>query len=428
MILTHNFKIMKFRINFEKIIDYIKIALVILLVTIEVAACVRAASSYMSMRLPWRIAVIISLIVCCIALTALECISMYAVKRFNVKMVIFGFDCALLLAVCIMTGNSLLSTLYCIVLTEYYMTLERFKDKTVLFICGCVLFVISFVIGWVFLHPDASLYNSIIEIFSGALFGLIALAVDYVVVIFLYSFYKTNRELTQALKQADESRAELKEAYELLAHTRVYEERNRIAKDIHDNAGHSMTAVIMQTEAAKLIIDTDPAEAKNRIISANIQAKNALEQMRESVHLLAGRNNMRSLKEELEDIIMQTFDGTDVKARYDIDDVNPEPELYRFICNSVKECLANGIRHGKATAFYIELKRDGEMLTLLVSDNGTGSGEIKEGFGLRGIREKAEGTGGACSFRREDGEGFEVEIKLPYKPYEEVTDDKNTSC
>lgn len=404
------------KFNFNKIIDTVKITLIILLVVIEIVACAQAAGSYMRTDLPQRIAVFAGLGVCCFALVILESVCMFSVKRFWVRMVFFGFECALLLAVCVMTGNSLLSTLYCIVLTECYMTAEKLSDKAILFGVGCVLFIVSFVLGWVFMHPDASLFNSVVEIFSGALFGLVALAADFVVTQFLLVFYRTNTELRAALKEADESRAELKEAYEQLARTGVYEERNRIAKDIHDNAGHSMTAVIMQTEAAKLLIDTDPAEAKNRIVSANIQAKNALEQMRESVHLLAGREEVRPLKGELEGIIVQTFDGTDVKARYDLCDAQPDAECCRFFTNSMKEFLANGIRHGKATAFYIELKAENGFLTLLVSDNGAGcGGAAQEGFGLRGIREKAEKLGGSCSFSGEQGEGFEAVIALPFK-------------
>lgn len=411
---------MKIRINVDKIADYIKVALLVLLIVIEVVACVQAAGSYMKMQLPWRITIIASLALCCVALVVLEAVSMYTVKRFSVKMVFFGFECALLLAICMMTGNSLLSTLYCIVLTECYMTVDKFTDKVILFGVSCGLFFVSFIVGWFFLHPDASLFASIMEIFSGVFFGLIAMLIDFIVVQFLVSFYRKNAELSQALKEADESRAELKEAYEQLARTRVYEERNRIAKDIHDNAGHSMTAVIMQTEAAKLLVDTDPAEAKNRIISANIQAKNALEQMRDSVHLLAGRGMDRSLKEELEEIVLQTFDGTDVKARYDIADVQPAEDVRRFLCNTVKECLVNGIRHGKATAFYIELKEAFGQLTLFVSDNGSGcGGAVKEGFGLKGIREKTERMGGVCRFGSEDGEGFETEITLPFQTAEE---------
>lgn len=407
---------MKQRINFDKILDYIKITLIVLLAVIEVVACVQAAGSYMAMQLPWRIVVIASLSLCCVALVILESVSIFSVKRFSVKMVLFAFACLLLLAICIMTGNSLLSTLYCIVLTECYMTVDRFRDKCILFGVGCVLFVVSFGVGWVIIHPAATLFNSVVEIFSGALFGLLALAVDFVVVQFLYSFYKTNTELRAALQAADESRAELKEAYEQLARTRVYEERNRIAKDIHDNAGHSMTAVIMQTEAAKLCMDSDPEEAKRRILSANMQAKNALEQMRECVHLLAGRDNVRPLKAEIEEIIVQTFDGTDVKARYDIADIQPSAELCRFLTNSVKECIANGIRHGRATAFYIELKEEEGALTLLVSDNGEGcGGKVEEGFGLRGMREKTESLGGSCSFESEEGDGFEVRLTLPIR-------------
>ena len=138
--------------------------------------------------------------------------------------------------------------------------------------------------------------------------------------------------------------------------------------------------------------------------------------MRESVHLLAGRDKVRSLKEEIEEVIAQTIDGTDVKARYSLDDVQTDDEVYRFIVNSLKELLSNGIRHGKATAFYVELKERDNEICLLVSDNGAGvKGEIQEGFGLRGIREKAEKLGGKLRLSSEEGEGFEIEITLSRK-------------
>ena len=76
--------------------------------------------------------------------------------------------------------------------------------------------------------------------------------------------------------------------------------------------------------------------------------------------------------------------------------------------------MSNGIRHGAATAFYVELKNDGGDLKLLVSDNGCGvNGEICEGFGLRGLREKAEALGGSFSVSSEENEGFEACIILP---------------
>ena len=64
--------------------------------------------------------------------------------------------------------------------------------------------------------------------------------------------------------------------------------------------------------------------------------------------------------------------------------------------------------------FYIELKKSLSGLHLLISDNGRGvEGSVKEGFGLRSMREKAEALGGRCDFSSEPGEGFEVDITLP---------------
>lgn len=395
----------------ENLIYYIKIVLIVLLITIELVVCAQAAGDFLDTSKWYNL---LTVALCCSALAVVEGVDTFVVKKFNAKMACYGVDSALLLVICIFMGNSFLSVLYCVVLTQMYISIERFRDKAVLFGVSCGLYTISFIVGWVLSHPDASQYSYALEIISGSLFGLLAIALDFVIVLFLLSFYKTNRELSAALKEADESKAQLKEMYEKLSETAVYEERNRIAKDIHDNAGHSMTTVIMQTEAAKLLMDKDPEEAKSRIISANIQARNALEQMRESVHLLAGRRINRSLKEEVQEIIAQTIDGTDIKVRYDLDEVQPSEEGYRFICNSVKECLANGIRHGRATAFYIELKDEGGKITLYISDNGGGAeGEIVPGFGLKSIRAKAEALGGGCEFFSEKGEGFEVNITLP---------------
>ncbi len=399
---------MRLKLEQKNVIEYLKVALIVLLVSIEIVVCAQAYT------LIENLSGFVSLIVCSVALAVIETVNTFVIKNFVSKMVFFGLDSALLLTICILTGNTFLSTLYCIVLTGCFITVDKFRDRTILFGVSCVLFSASIIAGWAIRHVGAPVYSSIVEILSGMFFGLVAMTADYIIAQFLLKFYKTNRELRVALKEAAESQARLEDAYEQLTRVKVYEERNRIAKDIHDNAGHSMTTVIMQTEAAKLLIDDNPQEAKTRIISANIQARNALEQMRESVHLLAGRTSVRSVREEMEEIIAQTIDGTDIKARSDLSDVTPTYEQYRYLCNSLKELLSNGVRHGKATAFYVELKESLNGLTLLVSDNGLGvGGDICEGFGLRGMHEKAEALGGSCVFKSEEGEGFEAEITLP---------------
>ncbi|MDE7181787.1 MAG: sensor histidine kinase [Clostridia bacterium] len=407
----------KLNINDRLFTKYFKLILMGVLLVTEILVCAQYATQYMTAGGTGEL---IAVVACCATLTGLEIINSFAVKKFALKIVFYTLDTGLLLALCALTGNTYLPMLYCIILTQFYVSVDEIKLKTGLFVVSCALYIVSFVSGWVVINNGASLYESIVQILGDCFIGIFILVVHFIICTFILKFYAQYVQLKLALKEADENKAQLKDVYEQLSHTAVFEERNRIAKDIHDNAGHSMTTVIMQTEAAKLLIDTDPDEAKKRIISANMQAKNALEQMRESVHLLAGRNSSISLKTAIEEIIAQTIDGTELKIRCDLEDVRVGEEEYRFLCNSVKECLANGIRHGGATAFYIEMKNVLSNITLLISDNGCGvKGEPKYGFGLKGIVEKAEALGGSCEISGEAGEGFEVEITLPYRKIKE---------
>ena len=196
------------------------------------------------------------------------------------------------------------------------------------------------------------------------------------------------------------------------------EERQRIAKDIHDTAGHSITTVIMQTEAAKIAVDNNPEEAKKRITAANLQAKHALEELRESVHLLSGASKEVSLKERLESVVNESMDGTDIAIRYDVDEITIGDVKARLILNTLKEGISNGLRHGSATAFYFELKEKDERVEFLLSDNGAGmdAGQLKEGFGLSGMHRRAESLGGNVWFETEPDEGFEIHMTLPSDP------------
>ena len=392
-------------ISIERVRKWLGAAVAVALAVMEIVICVQ----YM----PETNAVFtyIVLALCCVMLDALVVLNFYVFKPLKVKFVAYGVQFFFLLLISAITANDFCVVLYCLANTEFYMSSENLKLNFIIFGVSVGVFVASFVIGWVRVYDGESTYNAVVQILGGCLFGMLILMIHFFITYGLVRFYRTSKRLSAALAEADASKAALEEAYKQLSRTAVYEERNRIAKDIHDNAGHSITTVIMQTEAAKLLIESDPEEAKKRIISANIQAKNALDQMRSSVHLLAGRAAETSLKDGIEEIVAQTVDSTDLKIRCDVQDVNLEEERARFLFNCVKECIANGIRHGGATAFYIEARlRSGEV-SLLVSDNGRGPrGEIKEGYGLKSMREKAEQFGGTMRISGEPDEGCEVSV------------------
>ncbi len=405
------------------ITKFIGIVAVALLIVMEVVIILQVNKAN---RPTGRVAVLVTLGACSLVLDALCLVAIYAAKQIKVKIVIYCLQYALLFVFCLYSSNIYLSVLFCIVLTEVYAGLEKFRDDLILFLVSFVLYVVSFIVGRFYTNPETlQTPVDVVDIVSDVFVGLIIMTAHFVIANFLLVFYRNHKKLTKALKETEESRAELKDVYEQLSRSAVYEERNRIAGDIHDHAGHSMTVVIMQTEAAKQLIDTNPEEAKKAIISANLQAKNALEQMRESVHLLAGRKDGYSLKDAIEETVGQTMDGTDIKIRTDLDDPDVTEDEFRLLDNGVKEALSNGMRHGGATAFYIELKQTGGEIELLVSDNGTGLGtEFKEGFGLRGMREKAEALGGRLSVSGEEGDGCELMLVIPKK--KEETNDQST--
>ena len=274
------------------------------------------------------------------------------------------------------------------------------------------VYVVTFGASNWFLYGESV---SVLPLLSQCFNDLLILVIHFVFVNLAVRFYRQYVRLGKALKALDQSKAELQKAYDDLAEVTLLEERQRIAKDIHDTAGHSMTTVIMQTEAAKLIIDKNPEEAKSRIIAANLQAKHALEELRESVHLLSGISGKQTLKDALQGIINESMDGTGIRIRSDIDDAAVSDAKYRFLCNTLKEGISNGLRHGGATAFWFELKQTGKKLEFLLSDNGSGVeiNKLKEGFGLTGMSSRAESLGGDVWFVSEPDEGFEIHLTLP---------------
>ncbi|MGN0807502.1 MAG: sensor histidine kinase [Candidatus Coproplasma sp.] len=403
--------------NFTKVLHAL---LLVLLLTFAVVVFVQ----YLNVIPKPNTGLVITLAVCLVALIVLCVIEVYGAITFGGRVAIYVLDLILLLVINAITGSVFLSALYCVILTQIYLNLDVLRNKVIVFAVSCVGFTTTCVIGWLISHQWVLVSGEIVNLVSGSFVGVIVIVVHFIVTNFIIGFYNTNIKLRAALKASDERKAELESVYKELSETAVFQERNRIARDIHDNAGHSMTAVIMQTEAAKLLIDTNPEEAKAKIISANIQAKNALEQMRESVHLLAGRNGVQPVRQEIAEVLAQTMDGTDVTVRSDISDVELSWEKRHFILNSLKECLANGIRHGGATAFYVEFGQDGENVFLTVTDNGCGlPADFKEGFGLKGIREKATAYGGKLVVESDPDDGCEVKIIIHNEDTKEFGND-----
>ncbi len=361
----------------------------------------------------------------CTLLAAENAVKIWGLHAFRDKIACYVLDIVLLTVLTVFTDGTLISTLYIVILSEFYLGQKSIASNIAMCVASIVLFLVAFAVSGA-LKGESVHVSSLI---AGAFNDLLLLVLHFLGFNLAIQIWRKNRELADTLGELgesnkklqaaygelEESNKKLQAAYRELHEVTALEERQRIAKDIHDTAGHSITTIIMQTEAAKLVIDSDPEDAKRKIAAANLQARNALEELRESVHLLSGATQELSLRDALLSIVHESTDGTGIVIRTDIDDIALCEAKRRFLCNTLKEGISNGLRHGNATAFYFELKERGDKIAFLLSDNGKGmdSSLLRKGFGLNGICARAEALGGSVLCETEPDEGFELRIDLP---------------
>ena len=405
-------KILKKYISEKNIIQglrYIILALLVFLCgVIAVASFERGAGLPVILTLASAAALVFSMVM-----------KIFVMRTFLRKIAWYVIDSLLLLVftvfsswgISLVFGSSYIFLVYMLVLSEYYLSAPSLRDCAIMFAVNLAAYTVVYIINAVVRNE----FGSAFLISSQYFLVLIVLVLHFIMFNFAMTVSRKNKQIEENLRELEESRNELLRAYEKVEEATVIEERNRIAKEIHDTAGHSLTTVIMQTEAARLAMEKDPARARHCIDAANLQAKNCLEELRLSVHLLSGRRENVTLKEYLEGILDETAEGTSFTVRSKIDDVEMTDEAERFISNTLREGISNGIRHGGSTAFFFELKDMGNYVELLLSDNGAGAdmSKFKEGFGLSGMRAKAEALGGMINFSSEPGEGFEIRLSLP---------------
>ena len=396
--------------NQERFASFCKWLIFITLIGVEVLMLLQCLGEYLPQGEWTRLIVVI---IVEFVLTLCEGLRLFVVKKRSIgNVILYTVNALAIFAFMLIAEASIVIIAYMLFLTEFYIDASEPKIS-VYWICFSIpCYIVIYMIRLFLLNNTVLPLPQVIAQSVGSIFGLV---VHFLIVQIGLAFYRQFLRLDKALNELDESKKELEKAYEVVAEVTALEERQRIAKDIHDTAGHSLTTVIMQTEAAKRILDSNPAEAKHKIVAANLQARHALEELRESVHLLSGREQMPTLKQALMDIIHDSTDGTGIIIRSEIEDMDTSEAKHRFLCNTLKEGISNGLRHGGATAFWFELKMEDGEIVFVLSDNGKGveMNALKEGFGLTTMRERAMSLGGRVDLTAELNEGFEIRMCLP---------------
>ncbi len=179
-------------------------------------------------------------------------------------------------------------------------------------------------------------------------------------------------------------------------------ERERVARDVHDVLGHSLTALSVKAELAARLVDLDPARAREELESIQATARQALAEVRATVGGLRAGN----LEAELAAAPRVLADaGITTTVRGGVADTDPRHRA--LLAWVLRESVTNVVRHARAGAVVIELGPHG----ITVTDDGAGCSGA-EGNGLRGMRERVSGAGGTLSVAPATP-GTRVEVGLP---------------
>ena len=232
-------------------------------------------------------------------------------------------------------------------------------------------------------------------------------------------FRQEEIELTRALAHQATLAIQLTRLSVQSRQSAVTAERNRMARDIHDTLAQGFTGVIVQLEAVEEAMSRNQAvKASGHLDRAGELARESLREARRSVQALRPQAlEEKQLSEALKDLIEKMTSGTTVQAEFTLQGEQQKlpPEWETNLLRIGQEVLTNVLRHARASEFNVLLVFDSREIRLDLRDNGCGFDPQRrhEGFGLQGMRERAEGMGGQLTIQSAAGKGTAISIVLP---------------
>jgi signal transduction histidine kinase len=250
--------------------------------------------------------------------------------------------------------------------------------------------------------------------------------------IFFGAFAGTLRRVDAARRQSDLLLQELREAHEQLQEyalrveeLTVIEERNRLSREMHDTIGHRLTVASVQLEGAQRICASDPERAANMVGTVRGQVRAALSELRSTVATLrAPVEADLHLRSSLGRLMTYYEQATGLTVHNVLPEEMPNlPDTHRLaLYRAAQESLTNIQKHAGAAQVWLVLTVHDDAVTLLVSDDGKGLSHTgdRSGFGLRGLRERADQLGGDLHLAPRPGGGTQLSFRLPLSQEERL--------
>lgn len=222
----------------------------------------------------------------------------------------------------------------------------------------------------------------------------------------------------QLIEQLEATRAELAEAERRAG---ILEERQRLARELHDTLAQGFTSIIMHLEAADEALPDNLETLQRHLDRARGTARTSLEEARRAVHALRPQSlDQRSFPDAIERTAARWQEATGIPLTATItgDPVPLHPDIEVTLLRAAQEALANVHKHARATAVQLTLSYIDNLVVLDVQDNGVAfagaaDSPLSGGFGLQAMRERAEQCGGTMTVESEPGEGTTVVVSIP---------------
>lgn len=225
-----------------------------------------------------------------------------------------------------------------------------------------------------------------------------------------------NQQLAEANTQLFEMNNQLKDYAAMQKQMGEVEERNRIAREIHDTLGHTMTGLSAGIDACIALIDYSVDETKRQLNIISEVARQGLKDVRRSMKKLRPDTlEKESLESAIHKLITETMNTSKVSIEFNsfltslVFEDDEEDTIYRII----QEGITNAIRHGHASRIFINLKKVDIWLVIRIRDNGTGCKNIHKGFGLTHMNERVGMLHGTVTYSSNNG--FQIVAKLPIR-------------
>jgi two-component system sensor histidine kinase DesK len=194
-------------------------------------------------------------------------------------------------------------------------------------------------------------------------------------------------------------------AQEQIAHLAKLAERERIARDLHDVLGHTLSVVVLKAELAGKVMDRDPERARAEIAEVEQVARKALGEVREAIR----GYRSEGLAAEI-DRARRILDAAGVTLECEAKPPLFAPAEETLLSLIVREAVTNIVRHAQASRCRLDFQSNGHGTALVVEDDGRG-GIRAEGNGLRGMRERVESIGGRLLI--DSGQGTRLLVEIP---------------